>query len=175
MSISRWMDKEGVVHIHNGILLSCKKECIGVNSNEVDKTGTYYTEQIKSERGRQILYINTYIRNLERRYQQSYMQRRHKCKEQTFELSGRRQGWNDLREKHWNMYITICKIDDQCKFNAWSRAPKADVLEQPRRIGWRRRWEGAQDGGTRVYMWQIHVDIWQKPSQNRKVIILQLK
>ena len=28
---------------------------------------------------------------------------------------------------------------------------------------------------TYVYLWLIHVDIWQKPSQYCKVIILQLK
>ena len=27
-------------------------------------------------------------------------QRRHRCKEQTFGLSGRRRGWDDLREQH---------------------------------------------------------------------------
>ena len=40
------------------------------------------------------------------------------------------------------MYITICKVDDQCKFTAWSRAPKAGALGQPRAMGWRERWEG---------------------------------
>ena len=30
------------------------------------------------------------------------------------------------------MYITTCKINDQCKFNARSRAPKAGDLAQPR-------------------------------------------
>ena len=55
------MDKEVVVHIHNGILLSYKKELIWVSSNEVNETGAYYTEWSKSERGRQILYINAYI------------------------------------------------------------------------------------------------------------------
>ena len=35
MSIDRWMDKEVVVHIHNGILLSHKKEHILVSSDEV--------------------------------------------------------------------------------------------------------------------------------------------
>ena len=30
------MDKEVVVHIHNGIFLSHKKEHIGISSNEVD-------------------------------------------------------------------------------------------------------------------------------------------
>ena len=35
-----------------------------------------------------------------------------------------------------------CKIDDQCKFNAWNRAPKAGTLGQLRGMGWGRRWEG---------------------------------
>ena len=74
MSISRWMDKEVVVHTHNGILLSYKKECIWVSSNKVDWPRAYYTEWTKSEREKQILYINTYIWNLDRWYQQPYMQ-----------------------------------------------------------------------------------------------------
>ena len=60
MSIGRWMEKEDDVHIHNEILLSYKKERIWVSSNEVDEPGAYYTEWSKSERERQILYINTY-------------------------------------------------------------------------------------------------------------------
>ena len=63
---ARWMDKEVVIHIHNGILLSYKKEHIWVSSNEVDETGTYYTERSKPEREIPIQYINTYIWNLER-------------------------------------------------------------------------------------------------------------
>ena len=31
--------------------------------------------------------------------------KRHRCTEQTFELCGRRQGWDVLREQHQNMYI----------------------------------------------------------------------
>ena len=65
MSISKWMDKEVLIHIHNGILLSYKKEYIWVSSNEVDETGAYYTKWNKSERERQILYINAYIWNLD--------------------------------------------------------------------------------------------------------------
>ena len=74
ISIGRWMDKEVVAHIHNRILLSYKSEHIWVSSNEVDEPGAYYTEWSKSERERQILYINTYIWNLERWYRWSYMQ-----------------------------------------------------------------------------------------------------
>ena len=35
-------------------------------------------------------------------------------------------------------------------------------------------WE-AQDGGTHVLSWLIHVEVWQKPLQYCKVISLQLK
>jgi len=29
--------------------------------------------------------------------------------------------------------------------------------------------------GTYAYLWLIHVDVWQKPTQHSKAIILQLK
>ena len=31
------------------------------------------------------------------------------------------------------------------------------------------------DGGTHVYLWLIHVNVWQKPLQYCKVVSLQLK
>ena len=52
MSINRWMDKEVMVHIYDGILLSHKKEHIWVSSDEVDEPRTYYTEWSESERER---------------------------------------------------------------------------------------------------------------------------
>ena len=67
-------------------------------------------------------------------------QGRHRCERQTFELSRRKWGWGGLRENHWRMHITICKIDEQCKFDAWSRASRVGALGQ-RRIGWGGRWE----------------------------------
>ena len=73
LSISRWMDKKAVIHIHNGILLSHQK-CIWISSNEVDETGAYYTEWSKSERKTPMQYTNTYIWNLERWQQWPYMQ-----------------------------------------------------------------------------------------------------
>ena len=66
MPISRRMGRKVVVPIYNGILLSHKKEWIGVYSNEVDETGAYYTERSKSERKTLIQYTNAYIKNLER-------------------------------------------------------------------------------------------------------------
>ena len=57
------MDKEAVVHIHDGILLSYKKECIWVSFNQVDEPRAYHTEWSKSEEKE---YINAYIWNLQR-------------------------------------------------------------------------------------------------------------
>ena len=44
------MDKEYMVEIYNGILLSYKNKSIWISSNEVDETGAYYIEWSKSEK-----------------------------------------------------------------------------------------------------------------------------
>ena len=74
MSINIWMDKEVAVHIHNGILLSHKKELIWLSSNKVDEPTAYYTKWSQSESEKLISYINAYICNLERWYLWSNMQ-----------------------------------------------------------------------------------------------------
>lgn len=62
LSVNRWMDKEVVAHIYNGILLGHKKEWIWGSSSEVDELSTCYTQWSKSERERQI-YINVYFKS----------------------------------------------------------------------------------------------------------------
>ena len=42
MSFDRRMDKEAMVHIQNGILLSHKKKHMEISSNEVDEPRTLY-------------------------------------------------------------------------------------------------------------------------------------
>ena len=44
----------------------------------------------------------------------------------------------------------------------------------PGGVGWGGEWEGASGWKGHVYLWPIHIDVWQKPSQYCKVIILQL-
>ena len=61
MSIDRWMDKEIVVYIHNGILLSHKKESLWVSSKEVDVARIYYTEWSQKEKDK--YHILTHIYN----------------------------------------------------------------------------------------------------------------
>ena len=74
-STDEWIRKLWYIHTME-YYSAIKKEHIWVSSNEVDEPGAYYTEWSKSERERQILYFNTYIWNLERWYQRSYMQGR---------------------------------------------------------------------------------------------------
>ena len=54
------MDKEAVVHLHNGIVLNYKKEHIWVDSIEEDETGSYYTEWSKSERETHYILMHIY-------------------------------------------------------------------------------------------------------------------
>ena len=55
-------------------------------------------------------------------------QKRHRCIEQSFALCGRVQGWDDLGEWHWNMYIIICEMDRQSRLDAWDRVLRAGAL-----------------------------------------------
>ena len=62
LSIKRWLDEEDVVYIHNGILLSHKKEPNNAICSNIDGTRDSRTEWNESER--QIPYDITYIWNL---------------------------------------------------------------------------------------------------------------
>ena len=67
MSTDRWMDKENVVHIYNGILLKHRKEQNWVICRDVDGPRVCHTEWSKSEREKQIPHGNTYICNLKKK------------------------------------------------------------------------------------------------------------
>ena len=61
----------------------------------------------------------------------------------------------------WRFHFQICCI---------TQGTQTRALKQPRGVRWRFKREG-----TYVYLWLIHVDVWQKPTQYCKAIILQLK
>ena len=69
MSIDRGMDKEDVVHLYNGILLSHEKEwnnaiCSNMEGPIILRLWEYHTEWSKSDREREISYDITYMWNL---------------------------------------------------------------------------------------------------------------
>ena len=88
-------------------------------------------------------------------------QKRHWCIEQSFGLCGRGRGWDDLGEWHWNMYNIIYEMSRQTRFDARYWMLGAGALGQPRGMVRGGRREEGSGRGTRVYLWQIHVDIWQ--------------
>ena len=67
MSMDRWMDKEDVVHIYNGILLSHEKEWTNAICSNMYGPGDYHTKWSKSDRERQISHDISYMQNLKNR------------------------------------------------------------------------------------------------------------
>jgi len=83
------------------------------------------------------------------------------CTDQSFGLCGRGRGWDDLGEGHWNMYNIVYETSRQSRFDAWYWMLGAGALGRPRGMVWGGRREEDSGWGTRVYLWQIHFDIWQ--------------
>ena len=54
------------------------------------------------------------------------------------------------------MYIIICEIDCQSRFDAWDRVVTVGALGWPWRIWWGGRWEGSLGWGTHVHPWLIN-------------------
>ena len=68
MSIDRWMVKEDVVYIQNGILFSHKKEWNNAICSNMGGPRGYHTKWSKSGRERQMSYDITYMWNLKKKY-----------------------------------------------------------------------------------------------------------
>ena len=73
---------------------------------------------------------------------------RHWCIEQSFGLCGRRRGWDDLGEWHWNMYNIIYETSRQSGFDARYWMLGAGALGRPRGMVWGGRRE--EGGGFRM-------------------------
>ena len=59
------------------------------------------------------------------------------------------------------MYNIIYEMSRQSRFDARYWMLGADALGRPRGMVWGGRKEEGSGWGTRVYLWWIHVDIWQ--------------
>ena len=66
MSIDRWMGKEDLVLIYNGILFSYKKEWHNAIFSNMNGPGDFHTKWSKPDKARQILYDTTYMWNLKK-------------------------------------------------------------------------------------------------------------
>jgi len=139
MSISRWMDKLWCIYTMEyysaiekntfELVLMRWMKLEPIIQSEVSQKEKHQYSILTHMEFRKMVMMTLYVRQ----------QKRHRCKEQTVGLCGRRRGWDDLREKHWNMYIIICEIDHQSRFDAWGRVLRAGALGWSLEMGWGRR------------------------------------
>jgi len=78
MSINRGMDKEDVVHVYRGILLSHKKQQNRTICRHMGGPRNYHEEWSESERQKQIPYNTAFMWNLEKLYRWTYLQRQNR-------------------------------------------------------------------------------------------------
>ena len=77
-----------------------------------------HTEWNKSDREKQILYINAYTWNLEKWYRWSYLQNRNRAtvveNKRMDTKAGKGRGWDELGDLDWHIYTidTMYKIDN---------------------------------------------------------------
>ena len=110
MSINKWMGKEDVVNIYNGILFSHEKELNNAVCSNKDGLRDYHTKWSKSERERQIahdiyyMWILKYDTN-EHIYEIKADRHKERHKEQT---CGCQVGAE--RGKDWELMISSCTL-----------------------------------------------------------------
>ena len=85
-----------------------------------------------------------------------------------------------LRILTWRLFWIILGVPRRKMDLSESTMVGRETIERDMR--WRQNlegWDGVGEGsmgeGTHVYLWLIHDDVWQKPKQYCKAIILQLK
>ena len=117
MPIDRQMDKD-VVHIYNGILFSHKKERNWVICRDMDGPRDCHTGWSKSEREKQISYINPYMWNLEKWYRWTSLQdgnRDTDVENKRMDTKGESRGGgcgDELGDWDWQVYTDVYKMDD---------------------------------------------------------------
>ena len=92
-------------------------------------------------------------------------EQRHRCREWTCGHSGGKKGWDELREQHSNIYNIMCKRESWWEAAVKYREPSL-VLRDNLEGQDGGRWEGGSSReDIHVYLWLIHVIVWQKPTQ----------
>ena len=100
------MDKEVAVYIHNGILLSHKKECIGVSSNDVDDLEPILQSEV-SQKVKDKYRILMHIFGIQKNDTEEY---RATMEKQTYG-HGERGGEGEMcRKSNMETYTIICNI-----------------------------------------------------------------
>ena len=143
MPISKWVNRKTVVHLHNGLLCSRKKEGAPTLWDSMDGTGEHYAKWNKLDSERQIPYDLTFNRNLINKTNMlsKYNQR---CWNREQTESNQRGGRRGKKGKH---------CQGTCIKDPWTE-PKGGRIE-----GGRWGWMG---------WWKVVVGKWRKLYFNNK-------
>ena len=109
------MDNIDVVHIHNGILLSHKKEWNNAICSNTDGPRDYHAKWSKSDREGQISYDITYMWNLKKWYKWTYLQNRNRVTDvenKLMDIGGEGEGRDKVGDWDWHIHTAIHKIDN---------------------------------------------------------------
>ena len=150
LAINRWMDKEAVVRIHHGILLSHKKEHIWVTSNKVDEPQAYYTEWSQSEREKQI-YSCICMESRKMVMMNLFARQQWRCRENGLVHRWGKEtvGWMEkVAKKHVYYHMSHGEPVGIC---CMTQGAQILALWQPRGAGWGGRWEGGSRGMGHMY------------------------
>ena len=102
------IDKEDVVHLHNGLSLSHRKGWNRAICRDVSGPRDCHRQLTKSEREKQILPINAYMWNLEKWYRWIYLQSRNRVTDVEHKLmdtDGSGGKWDKLGD--WDLYMLL--------------------------------------------------------------------
>ena len=141
-----------MVRIYNGIFLSHKNDHIWVSSSKVDEPRACYTEWSKSEREKQISYINAYVWSLGKWSWRTYLQGSNRdadMENRLVDTVAKGEGgtnWESIIERYTWPYAKYI-----LGFCWMMQGAQPGALRQPRGVGWDGR--EVQEGGdiyTRV-------------------------
>ena len=136
MSTDRWMDKEDVVHIYNGILLSHKKEWNNAICINMDGPGNYHSEWSKSDREGQISYDITYMRSIKKWYKWTYLQKKFQQKGPAFPVGPLRLFaclWPNIRYRNTYLRVKFPYCIISWWFSSWFSSPSSYSFFPPSR------------------------------------------
>ena len=152
-----------MVDTHNGILLSQKKEHIWVSASDVDENSLLCRVMYVRKRKINIRYFCIYVESGKMVLMDLFagQQWRHRHRQQTMDIGNRKARVGLMERVAWK-HTNICKIDSQWVFVVWRKELKPGLCDNWRAgMGW---WVGGRlkREGIYVYLWLIHIDVWQK-------------
>ena len=167
---ARVLEWGAIACFDNGILLSHKKECIWVSSNEVEEPRAYYTQWSKSEREILILYTDAYIWESKKMVLMNLFSGK-QCRNRSMDVGeGRRVKVSCMERGAWKFRGSYIKWQPVGICYDSGNSNKGFVTDWM--MGWWGRWEGSS-GGTGMAVFLLMCVI--KPQNSVKQLSFNLK